>query len=448
MLFILALCSGSPALHAAPAEASDAPEVHDAAESPPDFANTTFSGDWGGSRSDAWRSGWAFDGTLTVDALHNRGGQRNGGGVMTNIDLRATADFEKLAGWNGATAYVNVLYSGGSRVNASYTGSLMGVSNIEVAQPTARLFQAWIQQNFFNDQFSLLAGIYPIDAEFFAVESASVLIHPAFGTPGDLALTHVPSIFNAAASGLRAKWLSADRSLYGMAAVVNGVAGDPDYAGPYFYRTSHSAGAFVIGEFGWKPRETGFTLTPVEPVDTVPTEPLYEHKRFTGEGKYAVGLWRYSKPPPDQYAVDANGDPEQDHARGAYALAENTLFSLGEKGRDVSAFVRYSWSNGLATAIDRAWNLGVRVRGPLASRPDDVLAIGGVYGGLASGYRSTQAADGNPTAASKNALEVSWGAALTRYFALQPVAQWIRHPGGEADAEQAIVVGVRLELVL
>ena len=27
---------------------------------------------------------------------------------------------------------------------------------------------------------------------------------------------------------------------------------------------------------------------------------------------------------------------------------------------------RYSWSNGLATAIDRSWNLGVRVRGPLS----------------------------------------------------------------------------------
>ncbi|MBN8285717.1 carbohydrate porin, partial [Zoogloea sp.] len=115
--------------------------------------------------------------TVTVDALRNRGGQRNGGGAMTNIDLRATADLEKLAGWTGATAYVNVLYSGGSRVNGNYTGSLMGVSNIEVAAPTARLFQAWIQQNFFNDQFSVLAGIYPIDSEFSVIESASILIH-------------------------------------------------------------------------------------------------------------------------------------------------------------------------------------------------------------------------------------------------------------------------------
>ncbi len=419
-----------------------------AAEEVPDFAKTTLSGDWGGRRSEAWQSGWAFDGTVTVDALRNRGGQRNGGGAMTNIDLGVTADLEKLAGWNGATAYVNVLYSGGSQVNASYTGSLMGVSSIEVNVPTARLFQAWIQQNFFNDQFSLLAGIYPIDSEFFAMESASVLIHPAFGTPGDLALTYVPSEFNHAAPGLRAKWLSADRTLYGMAAVVNGVAGDPDYTKSYFFKSSGGQGAFVIGEFGWKPREAGITLKPVEPVRTVPTEELYDYERFKPEGKYAVGLWRYSKPPPGQYAVDADGEPAQGHSQGGYVLAENTLFGLGEKGRDVSAFARYSWSNGLATAIDRTWNVGVRVRGPLASRPDDVLVIGTVYGGLSSGYRSTQAADGNLTAASENVVEITWRAALTRYLAVQPVAQWIRHPGGGADTERATVLGVRMQIVL
>ena len=129
-------------------------------------------------------------------------------------------------------------------------------------------------------------------------------------------------------------------------------------------------------------------------------------------------------------------------------LAENTLFVLDEQGRDVTAFARYSWSNGLATPVSRTWNIGVQVRGPLASRPDDVLMIGTVYGGLSSGYRSTQAANGNPTAASEDVLEITWRAAITRYFAVQPVAQWTRHPGGGADAERATVLGVRLQLVL
>ena len=66
----------------------------------------------------------------------------------------------------------------------------------------------------------------------------------------------------------------------------------------YFFKATSGGGAFVIGEFGWKPRETGITLKPVEPVRTVPTEELYDYERFKPEGKYALGLWRYSKPRP------------------------------------------------------------------------------------------------------------------------------------------------------
>jgi carbohydrate-selective porin OprB len=43
---------------------------------------------------------------------------------------------------------------------------------------------------------------------------------------------------------------------------------------------------------------------------------------------------------------------------------------------------------------------------------------------------------------------MTWRAAITRYFAVQPVAQWIRHPGGGADAERATVLGVRMQIVL
>jgi hypothetical protein len=39
-------------------------------EAAPDYANATLSGDWGGARSAAWRSGWAWDAALKA-ALHS-----------------------------------------------------------------------------------------------------------------------------------------------------------------------------------------------------------------------------------------------------------------------------------------------------------------------------------------------------------------------------------------
>ena len=111
----------------------------------------------------------------------------------------------------------------------AHAGSLMGISNIEVPVPTARVFHAWVQKGFFDDRLSLLAGIYPIDSEFFTMESAANLLHPAYGTSADLALTNTPSIFNNAAFGLRGKLLSDDRTLYAMGAVLDGVPNDPKH---------------------------------------------------------------------------------------------------------------------------------------------------------------------------------------------------------------------------
>ncbi len=417
-------------------------------EDAPDFESAALTGNWEGKRDDAWRAGWSFDATITVDMLRNRGGLKNGNGVLSDIDVRVRADLEKLAGWTGATAYLNILDDRGDAFNTLYAGTLKGVSNIEVAAPSTRVFQAWIQQNFVDDQFSLLAGLYPIDSEFFAMESAASLIHPTFGTPGDLALTHVPAVFNNSALGLRAKWLARDRTLYGMAAVLDGVAGDPANPQRNSVKLGNGDGVFVIGEFGWMPLEYGHTFEPVEPVGSLPGEMLYRHERYGGVSKYAIGYWRYSSPPPDQYQTGPDGEPAQGHAYGAYALAERTLFGLDGPGRDVSVFGRYSWSNGLATAVDQTWNIGVRIRGPLASRPNDELLAGAVLGHLSSGFRAAQAAVGIATVANGNAVEVSWRVALTRYFAVQPLFQSTGNPGGAADAKRANVFGVRLELVL
>lgn len=418
-------------------------------EETPDYASMSLFGDWGGKRSAAWRAGWAWDATLKIDALRHRGGATPGGGVMSNLDLRLKADLAKTAGWEDATAYLHVLDNRGASINERHTGSLMGVSNIEVPIPTTSVFHAWLQQNFFDDQFSLLAGLYPIDSEFFAMESASLLIHPSFGAPADLALTHGPSIFNHSSFGLRAKWLSADRTLYAMGALLDGFpASDPAHPTLMPNRFTQDHGTFVIAEMGWLPDERGHVFEPTEPVNILQTPALVGHEKYTGTSKYAVGLWRYGNPIPDQFEVDANGDPQQSRSQGAYLLAERTLFDLGTAGRDFTAFVRYSTSDGSSTSLDNAWNVGARLRGPMANRPNDALVIGWTRSRLAPKYRAAQAASGTDTADSEGVLEITWRAALTPWFAWQPVLQAIRHPGGAVTAPRATILGARIEIVI
>ncbi len=418
-----------------------------AEESTPDYAATTLTGDWGGARSSLWTQGIAPEAGLKLDSLRNRGGLRDGGQTVSHLELKLRADLEKLLGWNSAVAYINIDTDGGAGINARRTGSLMGVSNVEVPVPTTRLFHAWLQKGFLDDRISILAGIYPIDSEFFTMDSAATLLHPAYGTPADLALTNSPSVFNNAAFGIRAKWLSENREFYAMGALMDGIPNDPARPKATAIRFARGDGAFVIGEVGWMPLETGHTFEPVAPSRVRQQPEMAAHEKYGGLSKYAIGFWRYGNRVPDQLDVDANNNPLQRRSQGGYLLAERTLFSLGgEAGRDVTAFGRYTFSSGHSTAIDRMWNLGARIRGPVASRPDDSLAIGWTHSRMAPKWRSAQQAAGTDTASAEEAFEITWRAAITPWFALQPNLQHVRHPGGTSAARNATLIGARVEL--
>lgn len=418
-----------------------------AADAAPDYAATTLSGDWGGTRSALWQRGVALEAGLRFDSLRNRGGAVDGGHTLSHLELKLRADLDKLLGWSNAVAFVSSDTDAGSGINARHTGSLMGVSNIEVPLATTRLFHAWLQKGFLDDRVSLLAGIYPIDSEFFTMDAAATLLHPAYGTPADLALTNAPSVFNNAAFGVRAKWLSADRELYAMAALMDGIPNDPARPKATAIRFAKGDGAFVIAEAGWLPLETGHTFEAVDPARVRQSPELAAHEKYGGLSKYAIGIWQYGNRVADQRDSDADGKPLQRRAQGGYLLAERSLFSLGgEAGRDVTVFGRYAASDGNAIAIDRMWNLGLRIRGPLAGRPDDSLAFAWTRGRLATKWRAVQAAAGIDTASAEDAFEITWRIALTQWLQLQPDIQHVRHPGGLAAARKATLVGARIEL--
>ncbi len=423
------------------------PAAAAANEDAPDYAATTLSGDWGGARSALWKRGIALEAGMKFDSLRNRGGSIDGGHTLSHIELKLRADLDRLLGWSHAVAYLNSNTDAGSGINARHTGSLMGVSNIEVPVPTTRLFHAWVQKGFLDDRLSVLAGIYPIDSEFFTMDSAATLLHPAYGTPADLALTTAPSVFNSAAFGIRTKWLAENRERYAMLALMDGIPNDPARPKATAVRFARGDGAFVIGEIGWMPLEFGHLFEPVDPSNVRPTPQLIAHEKYGGISKYAIGFWRYGNRVADQLDVDADGNPLHCRSQGGYLLAERSLFSLGgEAGRDVTAFGRYAFSSGHSTAIDRMWNLGLRIRGPLAGRLDDSLAIGWTHGRLAPKWRALQTAAGIDTVAAESALEITWRIALAQWFQVQPNLQHIRHPGGTAAARNATLLGARIEL--
>lgn len=396
-------------------------------EAAPNFAEETLTGDWGGARSSAAKRGIQFDGLTRIDAFRNRGAIRNGSRHVSHVDLKLKMDLEKAVGWNGGSAMINVLNDGSWGPNAQLVGAQMGVTNVEVNSPTTtRLFQAWLQQSMFDDRLAVLAGLYPIDTEFYTMDSAAVFIGPQYGTPADLALTRGPSIFNNSAFGLRAKWNLA-KTFYAMGAVLDGMPNDPARPRVTAIRFAKGDGSFSIGELGWLPEG--------------------ENEKFKGHAKAAIGVWGYSAKVNDQRDTDAAGNPLRRSQRGGYLLGERTLARLGgAEDRYLSGFARYTWTDGDSTAVNNSVNLGLHAKGPVSSRPDDIVGFAWTRAGLSRKWRDVQAIPAD-TKTSEDALEMTYRYALTPYFAIQPNYQYIRHPGGAA-APNAKLIGVRLDLAL
>ena len=388
-----------------------------------------------------------FSAVYKLDLLSTRGGGDSDAGGMGNLDLMLRADLDQALGWQNTIAYLHVLADHGAKINGNHTGSLMGISNIEVPTDTAKLFHAWLQRSYLDDRLSLLAGLYPIDSEFSVMESAGLFLHPAYGPPADLSLTRGPSIFNTSAFGVRVRWNGVERDRYAMAALLDGIPGDPAKPHGTHIRFDAGDGAFAIAEVGFTPPERGHVMEPTDPSSPrTQGEDIRLHEKYESFGKYALGLWGYSERVDD--LVDrVGGNPVQRRSRGAYLLAEKTLYRMpGSPVRHLAGFTRLSRTDGDSTAIDQTINIGLRLRAPFNTREDDIVGIAFTHGRLGDKYRQAQAAIGAATASAESALEATYRYQANDWLALQPMLQYIRHPGGDPALSNVKVVGVRIEI--
>lgn len=143
-----------------------------AEENDPDWNAQTLTGDWGGTRSSLYNKGVSLEFTHKSDILANTsGGIRRGAVWMGHTEARVRMDLDKLAGWDAATAYIHYHSQLGSKFNRDYVGSFIGVDNIETSVNTAQFYHAWLQKSFSGDSLSVLAGLYPIDSEFYVTDT-------------------------------------------------------------------------------------------------------------------------------------------------------------------------------------------------------------------------------------------------------------------------------------
>jgi len=388
-------------------------------ENTPDWNAETLSGDWGGARSRLYDKGIAVGLTHKSDLLANAsGGVAHGAVWLANSEIAINMDLARLAGWDGATAFLQYHVQHGNKSINSYTGSFAGVDNIESSTSAGQFFQAWLQKDLADNSLSVLAGLYAIDSEFYVTDTSGLFLQPPYGMSAEMAQTgqNGPPVFPMGALGVRVKYASS--GFYVQGALTDGVPGDLNNPQGTHVRLGKGGGTLAVVELGSNMSEEG--------------------KSFS---KTALGVWRYSTRANDLVEMDAFGNPLRRPDRGFYFLAERTLrVERSDPAQGLSGFVRFGTVNKDVYQADWSGSLGLIYQGLLDGRDDDTAGIAVTASHASSKYRLLNTAESAETV-----IEITYSAQLRPWLMVQPVVQRIINPNMDATLRDAWVAGVRIE---
>lgn len=340
------------------------------------------------------------------------GGADRGSRFADLLDISADIDLEQAVGWRGGAFHADIQNTSGQAPN-DLAGTLQGTDNAEVGARRLRLFQLWVEQGFAGGRGSLRVGLSDLNSEFDAADAAGLLMAPSFGIGPEFAASGPggPSIFPSTALGARLRFAPTENS-YVQGAVINAVAGVPGDRGGM--DTDFDEGVLYVAEAGW-----------------------------TGRGKLAAGVWRYSDRRDDIRDTDLLGDPVQRTAQGVYVIAEQP-FEIG--GLKAGGFFKAGLSDGRTTDFSGGWQAGVLVQPVFSGRENSMVSVGVAQARVSRRARDVAALGGVDLAPAETQFEITYSDELCPHVAIQPDVQWIRRPGADRAQKDAVVVSLRVSI--
>lgn len=377
--------------------------------------------------------GVQFTATYIAETLGNvSGGIRRGTIYTGRLDLGTDIDLEKLVGWSGARFHANVFQIHGQGLSRDYIGNLMLVSGVE-ALPSTRLYELWIEQSLADGRLLVKVGQQPSDVEFIDSKYDDIFMNSALGWPGITGVI-LPSGGPSpplAVPGIRVKITPADRiTIY--AAIFDGDAAPP---GPGDSQEKNRNGLlFRVNDPPWLIGQIkyGFDLGPNALPGSVSAGAWYHFGRFDDQRYTVEGL----------SLADPTGSGEPASLRrnqGIFGVYEQQLArSSLNPDKGIGFFMRASISPPDRNLIGFYIDAGIQVSGFSELRPNDRFGVAMTYARISSGARQfdrdTQLFTGiaSPIRDYEAILEMTYQAEVRPNFTVQPMFQYVMHPGGGA----------------
>ena len=390
------------------------------------FRQSRLLGEWNGTRNNMSDAGFELGLSFKCDNFVNlAGGVRLDGSYMHNFDALFAIDGEKLLGWTGGSLLAHFISNNGGSLS-KIVGDAQYASNIE-APGLTKLYELWIQQSFSFASFSVLAGLYDLNREFYVTKASGLFLNSSHGIGKEVSQTgkNGPSVFPNTALACRFKFRPAP-DLYVQAAALDGVPGRKDDPCASSFMLSSEEGALIAAEAGYSREETDV-----------------DHSY----AKLAIGAWTYTSPF-DVLLPGSNDEQLQSRGNsGVYFLAEDKILSpTSSSPRGLAVFARGGLANSRINKFDYHFGVGAVYVGLIDGREEDVLGIALARAHTSTDYRQLMFDQGYRILTGELSVELTYRAQVTPWLAVQPNVQHIVHPSADASLASATVLGGRLEV--
>lgn len=354
-------------------------------------------------------NGYGFEAVYTADVLANvTGGLDTGARYLDNLDLMLEVDVAEAWGFGTGRLFAYALYNNGTTFADELVGDLLVTSNID-APEALRLYEFWYELG--NGPWSVRSGLYDLNSEFDVNETGGLFINSAHGIGAAFGQTgeNGPSIFPISSLTVRTAYET--ETWTARIAVLDGVPGDPDDPSSNEIDLGGDDGALVIGEL---------------------------EAPIGRDGRLWTGYWRYTADFTSPFDGRVHDDNDGWYVGGEYGV------SIAD--RDVSWFVRYGRADARLNPLDEYIGAGLVVEGLLAGRPEDSAGIAVASGRTGDPFRVDLRQNGAAPTAHETAWELTYRAPLNEHLVLQPDLQLVQNPGGTRAVDDALVIGLRVEV--
>jgi len=406
-------------------------------------------GDWGGERTKLIEQG--ID--IKADYVGEMGANLHGGydddktgRYSDQFGLGVALDLQKLWGWDNTQAKIQLTNRNGynisnDRVGDPRAGTLSSSQEVYGRGHMVRLTQLWIQHQFFDNKLDVKAGYFGEGEDFNTFPCDFQNLAFCGSQVGNWA-TNIWYNWPVSQAAIRVKYNINDE-LYAQIGAYNQNPSQLEHGNGFKLSGSGTKGTVLPVELVWSPK-----------VNSLP-------------GEYRVGYYK-STADADDVREDVNGfdaattgaDYKSHSSKSGYwFVAQQQLTSHnGDATRGLNIAANATFHDKDTNFIDNYQSVMFVYKGPFDARPKDDVGIGAArihvnkdvkrnaeLLNASNGVSDYDNAAFSPIRETEYNYEINYGFHVTDWLTVRPNLQYITHPGGVDEVDNALVAGLKIQ---